>query len=221
MLSRRRSRAARPHDRRRLTRAAVVALALLAAAAAGLAAAAQPARIVQDVSAKFSIALPAAWSARSPSGQITLQATGPKPDHGLPDSVDIVERSLPAGVTTPQACEEEAAWVTQHLAGINATTWHSGPTTIAGLPAHFRTYAWRTAGGESRWSLRVCLIRNGEGFVVTGTTANAPGLPARAAVLRQIIDSFRFLRDLAGPARPTAGGAAGGASWPVAPGPNR
>ncbi len=200
-----------------MTPAAILPLMLLAAAASGLPAAAQPARVVRDVSARFAIALPATWSARSPSGQVSLQATGPKPDHELPDSVDVVDRSLPPGVTTPQACEEKAAWVTQHLAGIATTTWHAGPTTVAGLPAYSRTYAWRTAGGESRWSLRVCLIENGEGFVLTGTTANAPGLPARAAVLRRIIGSFRFLRDLAGPVRPRAGDAAGGASWPVAP----
>jgi hypothetical protein len=167
---------------------------------AGLPATAQPARIVRDAGGRFAITLPATWSAQSPSGQLALRAAGPKPDRGLQDSVDIVARSLPAGVTSAQACIEEAAWVTEHLAGISVTTWHTGPTSIAGLAAYSRTYAWRAAAGESRWSLQVCLIRGGEGFVLTGTTANAPGLRARAAVLRQIIDSFRFLRDLAGPA---------------------
>lgn len=172
-----------------------------AVAAVGLSAATQSTRIVQDANARFAITLPVTWDVQSPSGQLALKATGPKVGQGLPDSVDIVARSLPAGVTDAQTCEEEAAWITQHLAHINTTTWHTGPAMIAGLPAYSRTYAWRTAAGENRWSLRVCLVRNGDGFVLTGTTANASGLRARAGALRQIINSFRFLRAPADVAR--------------------
>jgi hypothetical protein len=174
---------------------------MVVVAAVGLSAATEPKRVVQDAGARFAITLPVTWDVRSPSGQMALQVTGPKQGQRLPDSVDIVARTLPAGVTNAQTCDEEAAWITQHLAHINVTTWRTGPTIIAGLPAYFHTYAWQTAAGENRWSLRVCLVRNGDGFVLTGTTANAPGLQVRAGVLRQIINSFRFVRAPAGTAR--------------------
>lgn len=151
--------------------------------------------------ARFAITLPVTWAVQSPGGQMALKATGPKQGEGLPDSVDIVARSLPAGVTNAQTCEEEAAWITQHLAHINVTTWQTGPAIIAGLPAYYHTYAWRTAAGADRWSLQICLVRNGDGFVLTGTTANAPGLQVRAGGRRQVINSFRFLRAPAGAAR--------------------
>lgn len=161
----------------------------------------QASRTVQDANKQLTITIPAAWQVQSPSGNITLKATAPTTSHALPDSVDVVVHGLLPGVNNAQSCIQEAEWVTQHFGHVNFTTLGSGPVTVGGLPAYSHTYVWKASTGESRWSFQVCIVQQATGFVLTGTTGNTSGLPTRAAVLRQVINSIRISAKL--PAPPT------------------
>ncbi|HYM70801.1 MAG TPA: hypothetical protein VEZ44_14480 [bacterium] len=166
--------------------AAVVVAPALAAntAAAG--------RTVQDPGHQFTLSVPSTWSVEAPSGNVTLAATAPEPGRGLPDSLDVVVRGVPSGMS-PQSCESEAEWVTQHFAHINFSTVSKGPTTVAGLPAYAHEYTWKASNGETRWSRQVCLVQQGKAFVLIGTTAaDAAALAGHAGLLAQIVNSLHI-----------------------------
>src|SRR5579859_3777194 len=78
-------------------------------------AAAVPMRTVHDSKNVIAITVPTTWQIQSPSGRAALKATAPSSGAGLPDTVEVVVHIVPAEVTTPLACENEAAWVTQHF----------------------------------------------------------------------------------------------------------
>lgn len=171
------------------TLAVAVAVAAPPALAASTAAAG---RTVQDPGHQFTLSVPSTWSVAAPSGNVTLAATAPAPERGLPDSLDVVVRGVPSGMS-PQACESEAEWVTQHFAHINFTTVSQGPATVAGVPAYAHVYTWKASTGETRWSRQVCLVQQGKAFVLTGTTAdNATALAGHAGLLGQIINSLHI-----------------------------
>jgi|SRR5579872_711835 len=149
-------------------------------------------RTVHDAGNQFTLNVPATWSVAAPNGNVTLAATAPAPGRGLPDSLDVVVRGIPSGMS-PQSCESEAEWVTQHFAHINFTTVRKGPTTVAGLPAYEHIYTWKANTGESRWSRQVCLVQQGKAFVLTGTTAdNGAALAGHAGLLTQVINSIHI-----------------------------
>jgi len=149
-------------------------------------------RTVQDPGHQFTLNVPSTWSVAGPSGNMTLAATAPASGRGLPDSLDVVVRGVPSGMS-PQSCESEAEWVTQHFAHIAFTTVSKGPTTVAGLPAYAHEYTWKARDGETRWSRQVCLVQQGKAFVLIGTTAdNATALAGHADLLARIINSFHI-----------------------------
>jgi hypothetical protein len=148
-------------------------------------------KTVDDHSNQISMTVPSGWTVQSPSGNVTLQATGPAPVAGaLPDTADAVIHGALGGMT-PQSCINEAQWIGQHFGHINSTTVSAGPTTVGGLPAYARVYTWKTSKSEPRWSRQQCVVKNGTVYVVTATTENtAPGLAKRQAVLERIMSSF-------------------------------
>jgi len=173
--------------------------------ATGLHGATLASRTVQDANKQITISVPSSWHVQSPAGNVSLKATAPTTGHGLPDTVDVVVHALPPGVNNAKSCINEAEWITQHFGHITFTTSSSGPVTIGGQSAYSHTYTWKASTGESRWSFQVCIVQQGKGFVLTGTTSNTPGLPTRAAVLRQIINSIRIAAkpQVQPPANPT------------------
>jgi len=184
---------------------------LMVLSATGLSAATPVGRTVQDANKQITISVPATWHVQSPAGNVALKATAPTTDHGLPDTVDVVVHGLPPGVNNAQSCINEAEWVTQHFGHINFTTSSTGPVTVGGQSAYSHTYTWKASTGESRWSYQVCIVQRGTGFVLTGTTGNSPGLAARTAIIRQIINSVRIVakpqvQPPANPTKPTAPG---------------
>jgi len=157
-------------------------------------AAAIPMRTVHDSKHAITITLPTTWATQSPSGSAALKAIAPSSGPGLPDTVEAVVHLVPASATTPMACENEAAWVTQHFAHITPVTLSKSPVTIGGVPAYSWTYTWKASTGESRWSQQVCILRQQTAYVVTGTTSNTPAARvARGPTLVQILDSLRIL----------------------------
>jgi len=153
----------------------------------------EPARTVRDAGSQFTISVPTPWHVQSPGGGVALRATGPAAGATLPDSVDVVARSAPIGVTTPQACERRAEWVMQYVVRIAVATVSTGPTTLGEFAAYEHTYTWKASTGESRWSRQVCVVQQGKVFVLTATTAgDASGLLGRAAILTEIVDSFHL-----------------------------
>jgi len=151
-------------------------------------------RTVHDSKNQIMITVPSTWRIQSPNGSATLTATAPVSGTALPDSVDVVVHDAPIGINTPQACENEAAWVTQHFAHITPTTVAKTPTTVGAKPAYAWTYTWDARTGERRWSQQVCVLEQGTAFVVTGTTDNTPAARAsRGAVLTRIIASLRIV----------------------------
>ena len=185
---------------------------LMVLSATGLSAATPVGRTVQDANKQITISVPATWHVQSPAGNVALKATAPTTDHGLPDTVDVVVHGLPPGVNNAQSCINEAEWVTQHFGHINFTTSSTGPVTVGGQSAYSHTYTWKASTGESRWSYQVCIVQRGTGFVLTGTTGNSPGLPARTAIIRQIINSVRIVAkpQVQPPPNPTKPAAPGG-----------
>lgn len=163
------------------------------ASAAVMARAAGPAlRTVHDAKNQLALSVPATWTVQAPAGDITLKATAPVPTGGLSDSVEVVVHSAPSGMSA-QSCVNEAEWLAQHFGHITFTTLRTGPTSVAGLPAYSHVYTWNASTGQSRWSDQVCIVQQGQVYVVTATTANSPAtLPAHSAVLTQIINSVRI-----------------------------
>jgi len=161
-------------------------------ASAAIAAAAPPLRTVHDTKNQVALSVPAAWTVKSPDGNVTLAATAPTATGGLPDSVDVVVHAALSGMS-PQSCENEAEWVTQHFAHITYTTVSQGPTSVGGFPAYSHVYSWKAPTGQNRWSKQVCIVDLGQVYVLTGTTANDPAtLAAHAAALTPIINSIRI-----------------------------
>jgi len=157
-------------------------------------AAAIPMRTVHDSKNAIAITVPTTWKTESPSGSAALKATAPSSGPGLPDTVQVVVHLVPASVATPMACENEAAWVTQHFAHITPVTVAKAPVTIGGVLGYSWTYTWKASTGESRWSQQVCILRQQTAYVVTGTTGNTPAArAARGPILTQIIGSLRML----------------------------
>lgn len=157
-------------------------------------AAAVPMRTVHDSKNVIAITVPTTWQIQSPSGRAALKATAPSSGSGLPDTVEVVVHIVPAEITTPLACENEAAWVTQHFGHITPVTVAKAPVTIGGVPAYSWTYTWQASTKEHRWSQQVCIVRQHTAYVVTGTTSNTPAArAARVPRLVQIIDSLRIL----------------------------
>ena len=181
------------HVMRRMRVAILVGTgAALASAAIAAAAATPPLRAVHDAKNQVALSVPAAWTVKSPDGNVTLAATAPTVTGGLPDSVDVVVHAALSGMS-PQSCENEAEWVTQHFAHITYTTVSQGPTSVGGFPAYSHVYRWKAPTGQNRWSKQVCIVHLGQVYVLTGTTANDPAtLPAHAAVLTLIINSIRI-----------------------------
>ena len=105
-------------------------------------------RTVHDSKNQIAITVPATWRVQSPNGSATLTATAPVSGTALPDSVNVVVHDAPIGMNTPQACENEAAWVTQHFAHITPTTVAKTPMTVGGKPAYAWTYTWTASTGE-------------------------------------------------------------------------
>jgi len=151
-------------------------------------------RTVHDAKNVIAVTVPTTWQIQSPSGSAALKATAPSAGSGLPDTVQVVVHIVPAGVTTPMACENEAAWVTQHFAHITPVTVAKAPVTIGGVSAYSWTYTWQASTKEHRWSQQVCILRQQTAYVVTGTTGDTPAARAtRSPFLVQIIDSLRIL----------------------------
>ncbi len=187
-------------------------LAVFAAAMPWAPAAAQTGgKTVYDHSNQISMTVPSGWRAESPSGNVTLKATGPAPVAGaLPDTVDAVIHGA-LGSMTPQSCINEAQWIGQHFAHINSTTVSAGPTTVGGLPAYARVYTWKTSNSEPRWSRQQCVVKNGNVYVVTATTDNTgPRLANRQAVLQRIMNSFDIVSAPASRTPPAPNPANGG-----------
>ena len=151
-------------------------------------------RTVHDSKNQIAIAVPATWRVQSPNGNAALTATAPVSGAALPDSANVVVHDAPIGMNTPQACENEAAWVTQHFAHITPTTVAKTPVTVGGKPAYAWTYTWTASTGEQRWSQQVCVLQQGTAFVVTGTTDDTPAArTSRGSVLTRIIASLRIV----------------------------
>jgi hypothetical protein len=189
----------------------IAGVAVMVLSATSLRAATLANRTVQDANKQITISVPATWHVQSPAGNVTLKATAPTTGHGLPDTVDVVVHGLPPGVNNAQSCINEAEWITQHFGHLNFTTSSSGPVTVGGQPAYSHTYTWKASTGERRWSFQACIVKRGTGFVLTGTTGNTSGLPARSAIIRQIINSIRIMakpqvQPPATPTKPTAPG---------------
>ena len=168
---------------------AVLAVAtLLAGVATGQPAASQ---VVRDLRGRFTIIVPVTWHIKQLlEGDPALAATASGEAGTLPDSVDVVVRGAPVGISA-EGCIHQVEWITQHLAHISFTTVGEGPMMIGGLPAYTHTYTWRTRTGEDRWSMQACVVAEHQCFVITGTTSNPPDRVREAAtVLTSIIESF-------------------------------
>jgi hypothetical protein len=143
----------------------------------------------------FTIAVPAAWQIKPPTGDTAIQAISPAEAGALPDTVEVNVRNLPSNVTDAKGCESTVKWVMRVFLHVNYTTLHEGPATIGGAPAYTHTYTWSAKTGQSRWSTQACVVDRGKAFVLTGTTANEPpSSPARGDAVMTILNSFKLTR---------------------------
>ena len=150
-----------------------------------------PMQTASDPAGRFAIDFPAGWEVRTyEGGEPAMIGAGPgNTTEGRPN-VNVVLATL----SSPMSSEEYAQKSEPLLRTIfqDYTVVNEGPMRLAGLPAYYRYYTWRTNSGFSLYQVQVYIAVAKRGFVVTGTTRNdADHLRTELPVIIQIINSFR------------------------------
>jgi len=168
---------------------AVLLLAAALTTSAGAKSAELPMQTASDPKGRFAIDFPAGWEVRtSEDGSPAVIGTGPGSTSR--PNVNVVLDTLPS----PMSSEEFAQQSEPALQAIfqDYTAVKEGPMRLAGLPAYYRYYTWRTNSGVSLYQVQVYMAVAKRGFVVTGTTRNdADHLRTELPVIIRIINSFR------------------------------
>lgn len=123
------------------SRSGILAVLAVATLLAGVATG-QPvaSRVVHDLRGRFTIIVPVTWHIKQLSkGDPALGATGSEEAGTLPDSVDVVVRGAPVGMS-PEGCIHQVEWITQHLLHICSRRWRR--TDDDRRPARVYAYAY-------------------------------------------------------------------------------
>ncbi len=156
---------------------------------AGVKSAELPMQTASDPKGRFAIDFPTGWEVRtSEDGSPAVIGTGPGSTSR--PNVNVVLDILPS----PMSSEEFGRQSASALQAIfqDYTVVREGSMRLAGLPAYYRYYTWRTNSGVSLYQVQVYMAVAKRGFVVTGTTRNdADHLRTELPVIIQIINSFR------------------------------
>jgi hypothetical protein len=162
---------------------------------------------VRDPLGRFTISVPATWNVQTSTSSraAAVKTQAPTESGQLPDSVDVIVQDM-SSTLSPQTCVGEADMVMRFTIH-SWTTVRQGASTLGGLPAYSRVYAWRTPTGQQRQSVQSCITMGRRAFMVVGTTANTPiNVRQHLPQLQQIMDTFRPLASAPPLVAPTSPG---------------
>jgi hypothetical protein len=108
----------------------------------------------------------------------------------VPASVIVVVEDLPKALTAQGFAQAAGRLLRDTIQGF--TPIQEGTTSIAGRPAYYRYYAWRTNTGSAYYELQLYVTVQKRGFVVTGSTLyDAQRIRRDVPIITLILQSFR------------------------------
>ena len=150
-----------------------------------------PMQTASDPGGRFTIDFPVGWEVQtSADGKPAMIGAGPGSfTEGRPN-VNVVVETLSSPLSSEGLAQE--AEPALRMIFHEFTIVQEGPTQMAGLPAYYRYYTWRTNSGVSLYQVQVYLAVARRGFVITGTTRNDPNhIRNEMPIVTRIINSFR------------------------------
>ncbi len=152
---------------------------------------------IADPRSRFTISFPADWQVmtKEDGAPAVLGVAPPQVGHRV--SVNVVVETLP-GPMPPAAYAKLAERLLRAIFR-DYVVVQEGAATVAGRPAYFRYFTWKTQTDIDLYQLQAFFTVGKTGFVVTGSTTNDPDRVRRDfPLITQIVNTFQ-------PAAPTPG----------------
>ena len=194
----------------------VLAMAVCAAPLPVASARAAEMQRVADPKGRFTISFPSDWRiVRSTEAMPAVLGAAPARAGEVPASVNVVVEDLPMALSAQGYAQAAGRLLRDTVQGFAPI--QEGATRIAGRPAYYRYYTWRTNTGSAYYELQLYVTVQKRGFVVTGSTLyDAQRMRQDVPTLTLILQSFHPT-DVQGRTINSSRRASPGSPDPVAP----